>query len=120
MPNPPLLPIACVGAVYWRSVEDLASLVSDDEVSSIVLDMNGSVGYLKHLLHLYPNLGAKVQVGMRPFGFLLLQLANYPFKWMLAFEAGVRPAVQLACRCSSLLSISLVVQPRSQRIPIWI
>jgi len=43
-------------------VEDLASLVADEEVSSVMLDMNGSVGYIKHLLQLYPNLGAKVHV----------------------------------------------------------
>jgi len=53
------------GGVYWRSVEDLASLVADDGVSSVMLDMNGSVGYLKRLLQLYPNLGAKVHVSLR-------------------------------------------------------
>jgi len=54
------------GAVYWRSVEDLASLVADEQVSSVVLDMNGSVGYLKQLLQLYPKLGAKVHASGMP------------------------------------------------------
>lgn len=57
----PLL-VRCTGGVYWRSVQDLASLVASDEVASVILDMNGSVGYLKGLLQMYPNLGAKVHV----------------------------------------------------------
>jgi hypothetical protein len=43
-------------------VHDLAEVVNSDEVSSVMLDMNGSVGYLKLLKELCPSLGPKVQV----------------------------------------------------------
>lgn len=50
------------GGIYWRSVHDLAGLVADESVSSVILDMNGSMGYLKQLLQLCPDLGVKVRV----------------------------------------------------------
>ena len=38
------------------------------EVVSVVLDMNGSIGYLVKLQELYPDLGLKVKVRARTWG----------------------------------------------------
>lgn len=56
--------MACPHAdgIYWRSVRDLADVVNRPEVTSVVLDMNGSVGYLKLLKEWCPGLGDKIRV----------------------------------------------------------
>mmetsp|Transcript_27482 Transcript_27482/g.69911 ORF Transcript_27482/g.69911 Transcript_27482/m.69911 type:complete len:377 (-) Transcript_27482:685-1815(-) len=52
--------------IYWRSVRDLAEVVARDDVSSVVLDMNGAVGYLRLLLDFCPCLGPKVKASGMP------------------------------------------------------
>ncbi len=52
----------CAGGIYWRSVLDLAALVSSDVCESVMIDMNGSIGYLPILHKACPSLGSKVKV----------------------------------------------------------
>mmetsp|Transcript_10228 Transcript_10228/g.21917 ORF Transcript_10228/g.21917 Transcript_10228/m.21917 type:complete len:391 (+) Transcript_10228:296-1468(+) len=52
--------------IYWRSVKDLADLINNPSVTSVVVDMNGSMGYLKLLLELVPTLGTKLKASGMP------------------------------------------------------
>jgi hypothetical protein len=49
------------GPISWRSVVDLADMVQRKDVTSVVIDMNGSMGYLKLLSSLAPSLGSKLK-----------------------------------------------------------
>lgn len=54
------------GPISWRSVADLAALVNSPDVTSVIIDMHGSVGYLQLLMGLCPNLGAKLKASGMP------------------------------------------------------
>lgn len=49
-----------------RSLQDLAALVNDDTVTSVVMDVNGSIGYFLELITLAPNLGKKLKASRMP------------------------------------------------------
>jgi len=54
------------GPISWRSVVDLADMVQRKDVTSVVIDMNGSMGYLKLLSSLAPSLGSKLKASGVP------------------------------------------------------
>jgi hypothetical protein len=47
----------------WRSVGDLAAAIASPEVTSVLMDMNGAMGYLRELEPVCPQLGPKLKVG---------------------------------------------------------
>lgn len=63
--DPPCLPDA-TGPISWRSVADLAAIVNQPDVTSVIIDMHGSVGYLQLLMALCPNLGVKLKASGMP------------------------------------------------------
>ncbi|KAG1674942.1 hypothetical protein FOA52_014735 [Chlamydomonas sp. UWO 241] len=52
--------------VNWKSVRDLAAVVNRDDVTSLVIDVNGSIGYLQLLMPLCPKLGVKLKASGMP------------------------------------------------------
>eukprot|EP00798_Chlamydomonas_sp_ICE-L_P005303 gene5303-18548_t len=53
-------------AATLHTMQELADLVNDTHVSSVLLDMNGSLGFLPALINLAPNLGAKLKASGMP------------------------------------------------------
>lgn len=52
--------------ISWRSVMDLARIVNRPDVTSVIIDMHGSVGYFQLLLSLCPSLGPKLKASGMP------------------------------------------------------
>jgi len=52
--------------INWRSVRDLAAIVNRDDVTSVIIDVNGSLGYIQLLVPLCPKLGMKLKASGMP------------------------------------------------------
>ena len=53
-------------SISWRSVTDLARMVERPDVTSVIVDMNGSMGYFQLLMGLAPSLGSKIKASGMP------------------------------------------------------
>lgn len=67
----------------WKSVADLAALICSPEVTSVVLDMNGSMGYLDELVAVLgpegrSQLGSKMKASGIPFIIMAGVMAEVP------------------------------------------
>ncbi|KAK9805162.1 hypothetical protein WJX72_002851 [[Myrmecia] bisecta] len=67
---------ASAGCVRWESVGSLARLVESKEVTSVMLDMLGAVGYLDSLAATCPSLGPKVKASGLPLAIMAGILAE--------------------------------------------
>ena len=43
----------------------MADVINDLSVTSVIMDLNGSIGYLPELLKMAPRLGSKLKVGVQ-------------------------------------------------------
>lgn len=62
----PLLEKRATASISWRAVVDLAELVERPEITAVMIDMYGSLGYLELLKVKAPSLGAKMKASGMP------------------------------------------------------
>ena len=62
----PCLQHPCSEPISWRSVADLAEMVQRDDVTSVVIDMAGSMGYFSLLMGMAPAFGPKLKASGLP------------------------------------------------------
>ena len=66
MPRSRCYTCAPTESISWRSVTDLARMVERPDVTSVIVDMNGSMGYFQLLTRLAPSLGSKIKASGMP------------------------------------------------------
>jgi len=91
--------------VNWTSVKDLVAIVNDPAVTSVMLDLMGSSGFMRPLLANCPDLPKKVIN------------SNFPIPLMCGILAELTPqTLKVGCSTSPLLAESCVTTV----LPFWV